>query len=103
MRLNKKLYILTVIEDAIIGHEPWGEPIYGTKEELSPFRGEVEPYSSGLSQNRYGVSVEVTNRLFCKPHNDIVLGASIRYQNEDYLVTEVMKYDRHYEVLMKKV
>lgn len=103
MRLTKTLYIVTEEEtDEIKGYDSLGRPIYKVVTTKTPFKGEVEPYSSGLAGYRYGVSINVTNRVFCFPNEDIQLGTTVEYQDERYEVTENMKYDRHYEVLINK-
>jgi hypothetical protein len=103
MRLTKTLYIIKEEESAEpIYYNDFGEPVYGVIETKTPFQAEIEPYSNTLANNRYGVSVDVTNRLFCKPNPDILLGTLIEYNNIKYSVTENMQYDRHFEVLMKK-
>lgn len=104
MRLPKIIYIIEEIQGELVGFDQLGRPIYGEPTILkTPISSEVEPFSSKLAETRYGVFVDVTNRVFCKPHEKIVLNQEIEFENEDYRITEVMKYDRHYEVLIKKV
>ncbi|ARK30772.1 hypothetical protein [Halalkalibacter krulwichiae] len=103
MRLTKTLYIVTEENGQVIDYDPFGRPIYGDPETIkSPFKGEVEPYSNTLAERTYGVFVEVTNRVFCKPNEDLKILSDIEYLEESYKVTEIMKYDKHYEVLIRK-
>jgi hypothetical protein len=104
MRLTKTLYIVEEIEsDEPIGYDSVGRPVYGYETVKSSFLGEVEPYSARLAETTYGVTVDVSNRVFCEPHEKLKLGASVEYKNSQYEVTECMEYDKHYEVLLKKV
>lgn len=104
MRLTKTLYIIEEIEsDKPIGYDQLGRPIYGVSTIKTSFLGEVEAYSSRLAETRYGVTIDVTNRVFCYPNEKLILGGSIEYKGNSYEITECMQYDNHYEVLMKKV
>ncbi|KHF40706.1 hypothetical protein [Halalkalibacter okhensis] len=103
MRLTKTLYIVTEEQGEIIDYEQFGRPIYGDPEQIkSPFKGEVEPYSNTLAERTYGVFVEVTNRVFCKPNKNLKILSDVEYLKEPYKVTEIMKYDKHFEVLIRK-
>jgi hypothetical protein len=103
MRLTKTLYIVTEEQGEIIGYTSIGQPIYDdTQIVKTPFKGDVEPYSNTLAEHTYGVYVECTNRVFCKPNDKLKILSDIEYQEEPYKVTEIMKYDKHYEVLIRK-
>lgn len=112
MRLTKTLYIIQEGEPVYLGDDWRGVPIYGDAPIVyNPFKGEIEPFSSELAKTRLGLFVDVTNRLFCKPNSGITIGTQIAYndQNVDnfgdyerYTVTECLRYDKHYEVLVKK-
>lgn len=103
MRLTKTLYTIHETEGELIGYDPFGRPVYGDSQiEYRPFRGELEPYSSKLAETTYGLFVQVTNRLFCYPNSNILVGVKIRFNNEDYEVRECLRYDKHFEVLIRK-
>ncbi|WP_100408442.1 hypothetical protein [Bacillus solitudinis] len=101
MRLTKTLYFIEE-EKTITGYSSIGQPQYETVTTFVPFKGEVEPYSAKLAETNYGLFVEVTNRFFCKPNSNITFHKCIRYDEENYYVTEYLKYDKHFEVLMQK-
>lgn len=101
MRLTKTLYIVTEEESTEpIGYDSLGRPIYGTTIVKTSFDGEVEPFSSQLASTNYGLTANVTNRVFCLPNDSLVLNQHIEYNGEDYTLTGLLKYDRHYEVLI---
>jgi hypothetical protein len=103
MRLPKTLYIVEMIQsEEPTSIDPFGQAIYGEIPEKTPLLGEVEPYSSKLAETQYGVFAEVHNRLYCYPNPNIKFHTLIEYEDELYKVVECMKYDRHYEVLLKK-
>jgi len=102
MRLTKTVYLLAEGEEVLVGWNDFGEPIYETIPVRIPIQCEIEPYSSKLAENRYGIVVDVQYRLFTKPDARLKLGEKIEYRNENYTITGVMDYDRHYEVLIKK-
>jgi hypothetical protein len=102
MRLTKTVYLLIEGGEQIVGWNDFGEPIYETVFEKIPIRCEIEPYSSKLAENRYGILADVRYRLFTKPDARLKLGEKIEYRDENYTITGVMDFDRHYEVLMKK-
>lgn len=104
MRLNKKLYLFVPGEETYIGDDWRGAPIYETTDDqLLPIRCEIEPYSSKLTEQNYGLFVEVTNRIFTKPDKRLKIN-EILVDDEDktYKITEILKYDRHYEVLINR-
>jgi len=104
MRLTKTIYAIEEVEGEIIGYDDFGRPIYGDSTIVrTPIECEVEPYSNELAKTRYGVFVDATQRVFCKPNEKVLLTASMEYENEEYQVAEYMDYGRHYEVLIKKV
>lgn len=102
MRLTKTVYLLVEGGEQIVGWNDFGEPIYETVFEKIPIQCEIEPYSSKLAENRYGIIVDVQYRLFTKPDEHLKLGEKIEYKDKNYTITGVMDYDRHYEVLIKK-
>lgn len=102
MRLTKTVYLLQEGEEQIVDYNDFGEPIYETTYERIPVQCEIEPYSSKLAENRYGIIVDVQYRLFTKPDERLKLGEKIEYKDKNYTITGVMDFDKHYEVLMKK-
>lgn len=104
MRLTKTLYLIRN-ETPILDYDRLGNPIYGDPVIFyDPIPCEVEPYSNELASTRYGVFVDCTDRAFTKPDERLTLNIPIRYDGSDnYKITEVMEYDRHFEVLIKKV
>lgn len=98
MRLTKILYFYNFLDGEV---DRWGTP---TKRKVKGdyFRGEVEPYSSKLAENTYGVFVTVTDRVFCKPDPRIKVNVELNYRNINYRITEVMDYGKHYEVLIER-
>jgi hypothetical protein len=64
---------------------------------------DIQPYSSRLAEATYGVSLNVTSRLFCRPDELLQLGSILKYENKKYLVNSIMDFDKHYEVLMELV
>ncbi|WP_226087481.1 hypothetical protein [Mesobacillus sp. S13] len=104
MRLTKTLYVINKTEsDEPSSIDEFGRGKYDLIETKTPLLGEVEPFSNRLAETRYGVFVDVTNRAFCMPNDLIKINGEIEYDNQNFIVTECMKYDRHYEVLLKKV
>jgi hypothetical protein len=104
MRLTKTLYIVEKVKsDTPVGYDSFGRPIYSYSTVKTPFSAEAEPYSARLAETKYGVFVDVSNRIFCNPNEKIKVKASIEYNGQLFEVTECMQYDNHYEVLMKKV
>jgi hypothetical protein len=101
MRLPKTLYFIEE-EKTIVGHDSLGRPIYDTVTTYDPFKGEVEPFSAKLAETQYGLFVEVTNRVFCLPNSKIKIQAPVRYNDEEYIITEYLPYDKHFEVLIKR-
>ncbi|WBL16374.1 hypothetical protein [Sutcliffiella sp. NC1] len=103
MKLTKTLYTIHETEGELIGYDPLGRPVYSPPSiDYRAFKGELEPYSSKLAETTYGLIVQVTNRVFCYPNENILIGVKIRYNNEEYTVTECLRYDKHYEVLIRK-
>lgn len=104
MRLTKTLYIISKTEsDTPNGTDEFGRDKYDPIEIKTSFLGEVEQFSNRLAETNYGVFVDVTNRVFCEPNDLIKINGEIEYDNQNFIVTECMKYDRHYELLLKKV
>ncbi|MEH7416067.1 hypothetical protein V7266_12360 [Neobacillus drentensis] len=104
MRLTKTLYIVENIQsDTPSGVDEFDRPIYEDVPRKTPFLAEVEPFSSRLAESQYGVSVEVSNRVFCLPNDKIRIQSIIEYNGLEFEVTEMTTYDNHYEVLIKKV
>ncbi|MEC1725854.1 hypothetical protein P9E34_14140 [Schinkia azotoformans] len=100
MRLTKTVYGYGLIFE---GYDYRGAPIYSEGIDLdNPIQCEIEPFSSQLAGNLYGISAQVTHRMFCKPNQNISLGKYLYYLDEKYLITSVLEYDRHYEVLINK-
>lgn len=98
------MYIIEEDHSEIIDYDRNGNPIYGDIIYIyHPINCEIEPYSSELAQSRLGLFAEVTHRAFCYPDNRLTLNTPIRYDGEDrYRITELLRYDKHYEVLIKK-
>lgn len=104
MRLTKTLYILDKVQsETPTGTDEFGREEYGFIDTKIPFLGEVEPFSNRLAETSYGLFVDCTNRLFCEPNVKIKLKTFIEYNGQEFEITECMEYDRHFEVLMKKV
>ncbi|MCG6796352.1 hypothetical protein [Geobacillus sp. YHL] len=101
MRLTKTVYLLGEGEEVLVGFNDFNEPIYETIPTRIPIQCEIEPYSSKLAENRYGIIVDVQYRLFTKPDERLKLGEKIEY-DKNYTITGIMDFDRHYEVLIKK-
>lgn len=103
MRLTKTIYAIEEVNE-IIGWDDFMRPIYGDEETIyHPIPCEIEPYSGGLAQHRYGVFADITHRAFTRPNDLLKLTALVRYDGEDiYKIIEIMKYDKHYELLIKK-
>lgn len=106
MRLTKTLYFL-IENKRFIGNDPrTGKPIYEIKVSKEAFRAEVEPYSQMLALNRYGVSVDITNRVFCNFNDRLNVESMtdfvIEYNNKKYEVKEIITYDKHCELLIKR-
>jgi hypothetical protein len=102
MRLTKTVYLLGEGEEVIVSYNDFGEPIYEMIPTRIPIQCEIEPYSSKLAENRYGIIVDVQYRLFTKPDERLKLGEKMEYKDKNYTITGVMDYDHHYEVLIKK-
>lgn len=102
MRLTKTVYFLEEDGERLVGYDWLNEPIYETVYTKVAILCEIEPYSSKLAENRYGIIADVQYRLFMKPDSRLKMGEKIEYQNENYTITGIMKYDKHFEVLMKK-
>ncbi|WP_117161438.1 hypothetical protein [Paraliobacillus sp. X-1268] len=104
MRLTKMMYVIDESETEIIDWTPLGQPIYGDMVILyHPIPCEIEPFSAGLAEYRYGVFADITHRAFTEPSDYLTLLESVRYDGEDnYKITQVMRYDKHFEVLIKK-
>ncbi|MGD6831432.1 hypothetical protein ACQCT5_04685 [Sutcliffiella halmapala] len=102
MRLPKTFYTIHETRGEILGYDDFGRPYYQTEITYKPFKGESEPYSSKKAETNYGLFVDVSQRVFCRPNPDILIGAEIRYDDEVYTVNECLKYDKHFEVLIKK-
>ncbi|MDX5474510.1 MAG: hypothetical protein LPK00_03135 [Bacillaceae bacterium] len=104
MRLTKTLYTIHETEGELIGYDPFGRPKYSEPFiEFKVFKGEREPYSSNLAEKTYGIFVEVTDRLFCKPNPNIIADAKILYNEETYRVMKPpFEFEKHIEVLIKK-
>lgn len=99
MRLPKKIYFYDWVDGD--STDWWGTP-EPTKVLGDFFGAEVEPYSSELAKNTYGVFVTVTNRVFCKPDERIKINVELNYRDTNYRVTQVMDYGKHYEVLIER-
>ncbi|PLS04024.1 hypothetical protein [Neobacillus cucumis] len=96
MRLSKTIYIIeTVQSDTPSGMDEFDRPIYEDIPTKTPFLAEVEPYSSKMAEQRYGVMVEVSNRVFCLPNDKIRIKSIIEYNGLDFEVTEFTAYDNH--------
>ncbi|UOQ47740.1 hypothetical protein MUN88_17050 [Gracilibacillus caseinilyticus] len=104
MRLTKTMYVIDKSEREVIDLDPLGNPIYGEGEIIyHPIRCEIEPYSSELARTRLGLTVDVTHRAFCYPNDLLKLNVPIKYDGSgNYKITELLRYDKHYEVLIKK-
>lgn len=102
MRNTKTVYLLVKNGEQLVGYNVFGEPIYEATFEKILIQCEIEPYSSKLAENRYGIVTDVQYRLFTKPDSRLKLGEKIEYKDKNYTVSGVMDFDRHYEVLMKR-
>lgn len=96
MRLPKTVQIITTETqyDSDYGHQ-----IGEIETVVGSFKAEIEPYSSQLALKQYGVSVEVTNRMFCEPQS-LELGTDLKYKNKNYKITGLLDYEKHMEVLL---
>ncbi|MFS0776082.1 hypothetical protein ABC255_08760 [Neobacillus sp. 3P2-tot-E-2] len=104
MRLTKTLYIVEKVQsNTPSGTDEFDRPIYDDIPTKTQFLGEVEPFSTRLAEQRYGVTVDVSNRVFCLPNEKIRIKSIIEYSGLEFEVTEFTAYDNHYEVLIKKV
>lgn len=103
MRLTKTIYLIED-ETPVIDYDPLGNPIYGDSiVTYLPVDCEIEPYSSELARTRLGLHAEVTHRAFTRPDDRLELNVPVRYDDEDnYTITELLKYDKHYEVLINR-
>lgn len=102
MRTPKTIYIIHE-ERKIVDYDAYDRPIYDVVKTYHPIKCDVEPFSNKLAETSYGIFVEATNRVFSKPNELIKLGESVQYGNGLYEVTEIIRYDKHYETLLKKV
>ena len=102
MRLNKTMDIVTE-EKKIIDYDPLGTPIYETVKTHHPIKCNIEPFSSSLAEKSYGVFVDATNRVFSKPHDLIKLDATVSHSAKLFKVTEIIRYDKHFETLLQEV
>ncbi|MCK0470889.1 hypothetical protein [Halalkalibacter sp. APA_J-10(15)] len=107
MRLTKKLYIVTIERGEVIDYTPLGQPIYADSKTIyTPFKCKTEPYSNHKAEYQYGVFVDCSHRVFCRPNKNIKILSKLKFnqneESEEYEVTQVLEYDRHMEVLMKR-
>lgn len=101
MRLSKTAFYYSG-KGELLGYDDWGRPLYGDPQQI-PFQMEIEPYSSELAKTNYGITVEVNYRMFTNPDSNLKLGSEIKYREEEFEIQKVWDYDRHYELLIKKV
>lgn len=100
MRLTKTAYIAGDRE--LVGYDQLGRPVYG-EPVMIPFEMEIEPYSTELAKTQYGVFAEVNYRMFTNPNPNLTLGTEIIYRDEEFQIQKVWDYDKHFELLIKKV
>lgn len=102
MRLRKKIYVIHE-EKTIVDYNELGRPIYDIVKTYHPIRCEVEPFSNKLAETTYGVFVDATNRVFSNPSELLQLKEPVKYGDKLYKITEIIRYDKHYETLLKYV
>jgi len=102
MRLRKTIEVITY-EEKLTGFDELGRPIYEKIKTYHPIKCEIEPFSSKLAETSYGVFIEATNRIFSRPTELLKLKDEIKYNNHLYEITQIVKYDKHYETMIKWV
>ncbi|MCI1590376.1 hypothetical protein [Heyndrickxia oleronia] len=101
MRLTKTAYYYGD-KGEYLGNDQFGRPVYGDPK-MYPFEMEIEPYSTELARTQYGIVVEVNYRLYTYPNTNLKLETKINYNGSKFMITKVWDYDRHYELLIKKL
>jgi hypothetical protein len=66
----------------------------------------MEPYSSELAREQYGLDVKCSQRIFCLPYDGLIngLGVSLTEDSEQpvYIVVSVMVWHGHLECLLDR-
>lgn len=66
----------------------------------------MEPYSSSMAREQYGLDIKCSHRIFCLPHEGVVngLGVSLSEGSEqpNYIVVSVMVWHGHLECLLDR-
>lgn len=78
--------------------------VYSKTKEYTPLgtvKADIQPYSSSLAEQEYGLRAECTRRMFCGDSPEpLKVGLLVKYQGGMYRITAVLDWEFGWEVLL---
>lgn len=78
--------------------------VYSKTKEYTPLgiiKADIQPYSSTLAEQEYGLRVKCTRRMFCSESPiPLNVGLLVKYKNAMYRVTAVLDWEFGWEVML---
>lgn len=102
MKTTKKIYVIHE-EKEIVDYDELGNPVYEKVKTYKPIDCQVEPFSSKLAEESYGVFIDATQRVFSRPNDLIKLDEQVEYNDTAYKVTEIIRFDKHFETMLAEI
>lgn len=74
-----------------------------TIKELGSVEGDLQPYSGGLAEKEYGLSIDCQYQFYCSNNSNIKIGAYVVVGTQKYEIVYVATWDLGMAVLLKEV
>ena len=85
------------------GHLERGVWVKGTPIEVKTIPCDVQPASREQIFKDYGYYIECSQRVFCDVDNDLKAGSLVKYNDQQYEIVKVVKWDTYMDIFIHNV
>lgn len=93
----------TTMDIIILGDYDDYENTYGSNKIIGTVTGDLQPYSGGLAEKEYGLTIECQYAFYCHTDSRIKEGVYLESGNDFYRVVYVAPWNMGLAVLLKGV
>lgn len=99
MFYDKEIEIIKETEGYLNDEGRW---VKGELKGVKTIECDVQPFSTELARREYGYNEVVQYRVFCDVDEEIEINGTIRYEEEDYKIKRIVKWDSYWILLISR-
>ena len=78
----------------------YGMYVKGEEQTLDTIKCDVQPITRQLANKEYGLDEDVDYTIFCDPHDSLGTSIIIKYNDKNYKIKEVVKWDDYWILIV---